>query len=280
MAVFVSRNESSDRLLGRDVKVRVAEIAVGQPKSITDSFLSELLTGDIGSDRLDYLLRDSHHLGVAYGYYDLHRLLNTLFARHNTEKDGPELAIEEGGLHAAEGFLLARYFMFLDVYFHKTRRILDAHLTEFLKDWLPDETYPESLDAFLKLDDIKLLNSLVDNDGELAKRVISRQFFRSSFETVDHPEAAELVAFKWLQNDVISEFRAENIRIDEAEKAPYSYTAPPIFVKTSRGYQSLPERSSLVNNLRTIQKKRIYANQNVRSEVELFCANRWAEILP
>ena len=74
MAVFVSRNESSDRLLGRDVKVRVAEIAVGQPKSITDSFLSELLTGDIGSDRLDYLLRDSHHLGVAYGYYDLHRV--------------------------------------------------------------------------------------------------------------------------------------------------------------------------------------------------------------
>ena len=130
--------ERIDRQLGDGVRIRVAEIAVGRPKTAMDSFLSELLAGDIGTDRTDYLIRDSHHLGVAYGRFDRHRLFNTLFVRDNPDKGGPELALEDDGIHTVEGFLLARYFMFLEVYFHKTRRILDTHLTEFLKSWLPD----------------------------------------------------------------------------------------------------------------------------------------------
>ena len=98
-----------DEELGDGARIRVAEIATEKAKSASDSFLSEILTGDIGSDRIDYLARDSHHLGVAYGEFDAHRLLNTLFIRHNEEKDGPELALEGGGVHAIEGFLLARY---------------------------------------------------------------------------------------------------------------------------------------------------------------------------
>ena len=241
--------ERIDRQLGDGVRIRVAEIAVGRPKTAMDSFLSELLAGDIGTDRTDYLIRDSHHLGVAYGRFDRHRLFNTLFVRDNPDKGGPELALEDDGIHTVEGFLLARYFMFLEVYFHKTRRILDTHLTEFLKSWLPDGLFPEDLDRFTQMDDIQVTHAMLGCAEHSARRIPSRGFMRTTFETVDHPPPEELVAFKWLVSEVYERFGKDNIRIDEAEKAPYSYAEPPMFVRTTQGYKPLDRQSSLVRSL-------------------------------
>ncbi|MDH7578962.1 MAG: HD domain-containing protein [Bacillota bacterium] len=125
-----------DNCYGPGAARKVAEIATGRAKTREMAFLSELLTGDFGADRIDYLIRDSYHLGVQYGRFDVPRLLNTIHVRLNEEKQGPELALESGGLHTVEGFLLARYFMFLDVYFHKTRRILDQHLVDLQRNRL------------------------------------------------------------------------------------------------------------------------------------------------
>ena len=54
--------------------IDVAKIAVGPEKmkdvrfSTWETLLSEIITGEaLGVDRMDYLLRDSHHAGVAYG---------------------------------------------------------------------------------------------------------------------------------------------------------------------------------------------------------------------
>lgn len=58
--------------------------------------------------------------GVQYGRFDLHRLINTVCAV-SAEGEAPRLGILEGGIHGAEGLVLARYFMFTQVYFHKTR---------------------------------------------------------------------------------------------------------------------------------------------------------------
>ena len=92
-----------------------------------------LLSSQLDADRADYLLRDSHHIGVAYGRYDLDRLVSTLTVAIDPETDAPVLAVEEGGWHASEGFILARYMMFTQVYFHKTRRAYDLHFSEAMK---------------------------------------------------------------------------------------------------------------------------------------------------
>jgi HD superfamily phosphohydrolase len=128
-----------------DIKVKsedVAKLAVGQNNYRDASFndweaiLSEIITGNsFGVDRMDYLLRDSHHAGVAYGKFDHYRLIDTIRILPK-EEDGsmePVLGIEEGGLHSAEALLLARYFMFTQLYFHSVRRIYDIHLKDFLK---------------------------------------------------------------------------------------------------------------------------------------------------
>ncbi len=91
-----------DRHMGRDARMRVAEISIGQAKSSKDIFLSQLLTGNWGTDRMEYLKRDSHHLGVAYGQFDRSRLITTLSIRENPDNGGSELILEKGGLYAVE----------------------------------------------------------------------------------------------------------------------------------------------------------------------------------
>ncbi|MDV7389865.1 hypothetical protein RZS08_00870, partial [Arthrospira platensis SPKY1] len=67
---------------------------------------------------MDYLLRDSHHAGVAYGRFDHYRLIDTLRILPmppSGEGEGqgePALGVEEGGIQSAEALMLARYFMF------------------------------------------------------------------------------------------------------------------------------------------------------------------------
>jgi HD superfamily phosphohydrolase len=106
-----------------------------------EAILAEIIVGDaFGVDRMDYLLRDSYHAGVAYGRFDHFRLIETLriLPKVGGGEGEPTLGIEEGGVHSAEGLLLARYFMYTQLYFHHVRRIYDYHLKEFLKRWLPD----------------------------------------------------------------------------------------------------------------------------------------------
>jgi HD superfamily phosphohydrolase len=126
-------------------KEQVKKLAVGSKKykgdqSLTDweSILSEIITGDsFGVDRMDYLMRDSYHLGVSYGRFDLVKLVESLRILPKSSEEGgsrePALGVEIGGIHSAEALLLARYFMYEQVYFHHVRRIYDYHLIEFMK---------------------------------------------------------------------------------------------------------------------------------------------------
>jgi HD superfamily phosphohydrolase len=121
--------------------------------------LREIIVGDaFGADRMDFLLRDSLHTGVAYGHFDHHRLIDTLRILPEPQVDEvdddrpPALGLEEGGIYTAEALLLARYFMYQQVYFHHVRRAYDIHLIDFLRDWLIDG-YPIDLSRHLAMTD-------------------------------------------------------------------------------------------------------------------------------
>jgi len=122
----------------------IIKLAVG-PKKAKDfqytnweAILAEIIVGDaFGVDRMDYLLRDSHHIGVAYGKFDHYRLIDTIRILPSLQHDDsstsaePMLGVEEGGLHSAESLLQARYSMFSQVYYHPVRRIYDIHTKGF-----------------------------------------------------------------------------------------------------------------------------------------------------
>lgn len=174
----------------------IALLAVGpEPDEVVSpwrAIVGEIITGDVfGADRMDYLLRDSLHTGVAYGRFDHHRLIDTLRILPDPpggpgDEGGvraPGLGIEYGGVQSAEALLLARYFSFSQVYFHRVRRIYDVHLKDFLKAWLaPDGGYlPHEPEEHLKLTDNEVLAAIhiAAREGDeplrtLARRVVER----------------------------------------------------------------------------------------------------------
>ena len=70
------------------------------------------------------------------------------------------MGIEVGGLHSAEALLLARYFMFSQVYCHHVRRIYDIHLKDFLKKWLPNGMFTTSIEDILQITDNEVSSEL------------------------------------------------------------------------------------------------------------------------
>lgn len=174
----------------------IAKIAVGvkkwkgEPFTEWEELMTEIVTGDsFGVDRIDYLLRDSLHAGVAYGRFDHQRVIDTLRILWDDEQKKAVVGIEIGGLHAAEGLQLARYFMFEQLYFHRIRRALDLHLKKYLRAFLPDGKYPTTVDGHLRLTDDHMLAAMQDDVAEptsprhaIASRILRRRFFRVLYE--------------------------------------------------------------------------------------------------
>ena len=92
----------------------------------------QLITSDVGADRIDYLLRDAHYTGVAYGVVDGPRIFSTL----RWEKGRP--ALRGNGLEAAESLIMARFEMFHAVYYHHAVRMARAMLQQMLAEALDD----------------------------------------------------------------------------------------------------------------------------------------------
>lgn len=114
--------------------------------------LRSFMDGFIDADKIDYLLRDATFCGISHGQYDKDGLINSLTLLED-DKGVLQLGIEESGLHSLESFILARYYMYMMVYFHPTKRLYDRLFTDFLRSHLKGGVYPESPKAFLKYDD-------------------------------------------------------------------------------------------------------------------------------
>ena len=168
-----------DQYHGVDPEV-IAYIAVGpehRPRSSDERtlLLTELVTGSVGVDRWDYLLRDSLFSGSRYGLFDIERMIESLIIIES--KGSPAWALKAGGQYSAEQMLLARWFMWLNVYTHKTRRILDKHLEHFLKDFLDGESFPTIVEDYLEITDRVILTEIRKYD-EHRSRLLERGHFR------------------------------------------------------------------------------------------------------
>lgn len=75
-----------------------------------------LITGSLDADRMDYLLRDAYFTGVNYGNFDLDRILRMLRPYQG------RIVVKESGMHAVEHYLMSRYQMYWQVYFHPVTR--------------------------------------------------------------------------------------------------------------------------------------------------------------
>ncbi|HIP91491.1 MAG TPA: HD domain-containing protein [Methanothermococcus okinawensis] len=136
-----------------------------------------LIGGDIDIDRIDYLLRDSYHTGVAYGSIDYNRLIRCIVLFEDSK---PKLGILEKGVVAAESLLIARYQMYSSVYMHPTSRISETMLKN-AAIWGIEEGLFKVKDLS-RMDDIDLISILRNSQGEgnkLIRMLDRRELFKN-----------------------------------------------------------------------------------------------------
>ena len=133
-----------------------------------DLTLAHLVHGPVDCDQLDYLLRDSHFTGVTHGKVDHRRLIMCL------ERHGGDIAVEEGGLPALEGMMVARALMYSAVYFHRVTRVTEVMLSRAVER--SSENMPDSLDLQRRVD-AEIWEAL-GGAGEYAQDMIRRLKYR------------------------------------------------------------------------------------------------------
>ena len=184
----------------------IADFYLGRSSTSDLLLWRELVNGQLDADRMDYLLRDSHHCGVSYGRYDLDRIIDTLALIEDSRDDSPAdvcIAIEKGGQHAAEGLILARYFMFTQVYFHPVRIAYDHHAAQCLRSRLttkkkPPATLPQpdskaGRKHFLELDDWDMASFIKKKkDNRDCDAILHHHHDRRVHRTPEVPSAGEI----------------------------------------------------------------------------------------
>ena len=203
----------------------IAKLSVGPDKlkdvefSAWESLQSQIVVRDaFGVDRMDYLLRDSLHIGVQYGRFDHERLIRTMrIVPESEDVDQPRLGLEAGGLHSAEALLLARYSMFTQVYLHPVRRIYDLHLKEFLREWLGDARFPTEPRDFLAISDIEVLAGIRQKAREgvdSACRIAHRQHFKVAYERQTQDLLLNAEPGTTVGHALIKEYGEDKVKLD------------------------------------------------------------------
>ena len=173
----------------------------------------QLISSQIDCDRMDYLLRDSYYSGARYGQFDLTRILRVI----RPTADG--IVFEYNGMHAVEDYIVSRFQMYMQVYFHPASRAMEVLLQNLLKrakylyhidshffektspNLIPFLANQASLADYLSLDD-GVMNTYfqawmaAEDDilADLASRFVNRKVFKSvTFEEESRKDLSHLV---------------------------------------------------------------------------------------
>lgn len=164
-----------------------------------------LLSSEVDVDRLDYLHRDSYFAGAGYGHYDWYRILNSFSIG---EIDGQRIIVwPDKAKYAIEEYIFSRFYMYRNVYLHKTTRGFekllhaawdrarqlradgdDAGLVPEIGEFL-DADHP-SVKQYLAMEDATLIYQLqvwTRHPDNALRDLASRFLCRDRFATIEDP---------------------------------------------------------------------------------------------
>jgi len=144
---------------------RVARLIRGeQSHERIDGLLSNLLTGALDTDKLDYLVRDARACNVPYGMIDVERLIQALRIWEDPTDGTVRLVVDEKGMGPMQSLVFAKYLMFANVYWHHTSRVATVMFLRAIHDALEEGmVQPRDLEGS---DDRLLLRLLHDRCPE------------------------------------------------------------------------------------------------------------------
>jgi len=285
------------RSFSEELPARVASIVEGgfQPAA-----LAQLVSSQLDVDRMDYLLRDSLMTGAKYGLYDLEWIINAL----QIDEENDRIYVAARGLYAVEEYLQARYYMFRQVYFHRTLRSAEAVLRSILRRalklleegaevWCAPGTpfekvlrrAPLTLEEHLEMDDSDVLFHIKQWQrspdpvlSDLSRRFTGRRLFKAI--DLDMPEAERADFLRAAREEVSKAgYEPEYYFIeDHAGDVPYYnyYTVegsePKARIYVEDGYarpviREISEISEAVRGLQRYQLNRVCFPPEVKERV-------------
>jgi len=223
------------------------------------SWMKYLLSSQLDMDRLDYLRRDSLFTGAGYGHFDYFRILNT-FEFFGDDEAGRDIVWGEKSKLAIEEYIFARYYMYQNVYLHKTtrgfekmievmwRRAKELHadgtdmaLVPSIKDFWKAE--PKTIEQYLRIEEFTVLHQIQNWTSHSDKSLsdLARRFLeRERFAMVDPPP---------VKNDLAPNFDAWEKALLELMKNKAGYDPPEMYclkdqVKAKYNQPYFPEKEA------------------------------------
>ncbi len=231
-----------------------------------DGLLSKIISGELDVDKMDYLLRDSLACGVRYGTYDLDRMLETIQPLRDPDSGAWGLGIDEGGVHALEALVMARYYMFTQVYFNVTGKALELHFSEWLRE--TGRRWSDDAESFLRHDDVSILTEMRASPSRHARAVVERDYFPLAYETGEHLSIDEKAEFEAILPAVLEEFGGDRLLVSNSAKDPHRLGESRVLVRRTGGdLIPMAEASQFMRHLSRIDRYRIYTAPELRAVV-------------
>jgi len=241
-----------------------------------NDILNQIVSGQLDADRMDYLLRDSYFTATSYGQFDLERILRTMRVR-KTAEGRKVIVVKYTGIHSVEDYIMARYQMYWQVYYHPVARSYEAvfiQLFNRLKDiFKDDKDYFEdmkvlipflgksdvSVDEYFKLDENSLLyccSLIQDKEDKIAADLAKRLQNRNLFEYVDYNEENLAQIKNMLKESCLDE--RYYLRVENIEASVYSpYKGRKILIEKLNGdIVALEKASTIVESITKGQTKK------------------------
>lgn len=289
--IILENSEIHDILIAidKDLPEDVASII---QHTHTNQILIQMVSSQLDADRMDYLLRDSYMTGTTYGQYDMSRILRTMRISNG------KIVYKESGVQAIENYILARYHMYWQVYYHPTARSYehllqsiflrvkdlyydnfkfntDLHyLIAFLDDHLTVKDFTELDESvvlyyfreFIKEDDFIL--------SDLSSRFLNRRLFKYK-QLKDHQELENIKEKAWQ----LGYNPRYYIMSDNQKQVPYLYYGETgelseIEILSVNGELSpLPSKSEIVsailNSKRYKSDKKVFFPKEIKDEISV-----------
>ena len=133
----VKHEEFTERVILEDTQINeiLAKVNPNLPLEVAsiinythpNEYLNQIVSGQLDADRMDYLLRDAYFTGTSYGNFDLERVIRTMRVKEH------KILVKESGIHTVEDYIMARYHMYWQVYYHPVARSYETILTMLFK---------------------------------------------------------------------------------------------------------------------------------------------------
>lgn len=284
---IIQKGELKDMLCKAGYKPEdVGRLAVGTLHKPKKTFLDQIISSAVDVDKLDFIVRDTHHTGAEYGYIDVFRLIHALDILNGN------LAVDLGALSALESLIIARIESFKSIYFHRVGRAAQIMLAIAMEKANEELglTQFKTPEEYLAMDDYTVWTMLKNCKkssgiiGDLERRRLLKCAYERTFyekDTMVSNIFSRETYRNQLQTDIAKEAHVETeaviIDVPTVPSVPYHHSVLmesmeiPVFFKT-QGDHKVPQRLSDISKIFETLKGfinilRIYTDEENREKV-------------